>query len=274
MPGSLPFLGIKHKRKNDILHRMFELFITNTLKSLVFPPGGILLLILLGLLLLKRKTSLANAMLWGGLISGYLLSTPLVSTLLLQPLQPYPALTESEIHQTSAQAIVVLSAGRDKNAPEYGGDTVGSNTLLRVRYGAFVHRLTGLPIVVSGGHVFDGEGDSLAQVMANSLRDDFHIDNVWLEDESRTTGENAIFTHALLKEKNIDTVFLVTHAVHMPRSVAIFEQVGLKVIPAPTRFVELDHKWFMMLFPDSSALGNSYMALHEMVGRLWYSIRY
>ncbi len=257
-----------------MLRGMFELFITNLLKSLVFPPGGIFLLILLGLLLLKQKAILAKTLLWLGLILGYLLSTPLVSSLLLQPLQPYPALTEAEIRQASAGAIVVLSAGRYKNAPEYGGDTVDNNSLVRVRYGAFVHRLTGLPVVVSGGHVFDSDGDSLAQVMASSLRNDFQIDKVWLEDKSRTTAENAMLTKALLQKKNIDTVLLVTHAVHMPRSVEIFEQAGLKVIPTPTFFVELDQKWFLMLFPSSSALGNSYMALHEMVGRLWYLIRY
>jgi len=38
----------------------------------------------------------------------------------------------------SAQAIVILGGGVRRNAPEYGGDTLGRLTLDRVRYGAMV----------------------------------------------------------------------------------------------------------------------------------------
>ncbi len=253
---------------------MFELFISKIIKSLVFPPGGFLLAILIGLLLLRRKPQLGKSLLWLGLMSGYLLSTPLVSGLMQQQLQSYPALTEAEVRQAPAQAIVVLSAGRYRNAPEYGGDTIGNTSLARVRYGAYLQRLTDLPIVVSGGRVFDPEGKSLAQVMAESLLQDFQIDNVWLEDQSRNTAENAQLSKRLLQQKGIDTVLLVTDAMHMPRSVAVFEQVGLRVIPAPTRFTLLDDDWLLLLLPNASAIGGSYYALHELVGRAWYAIRY
>jgi len=253
---------------------MFELFISKVIKSLVFPPGGILLVILIGLLVLRRKPLLGKALLWLGLLSGYLLSTPLVSGLMQQRLQSYPALTELEVRQAPVQAIVVLSAGRYRNAPEYGGDTVDNNSLARLRYGAYLQRLTGLPIVVSGGRVFDPEGKSLALVMAESLQQDFQIDNVWLEDQSRNTTENARLSKALLQQKNIDTVLLVTDALHMPRSVAAFERAGLRVISAPTRFTLLEDNWLLLLLPDSGALAGSYYALHELVGRAWYAIRY
>ena len=256
------------------LFLMLELYITNFIKSVVFPPGGFLLLLLLGLLLLRSRPVLAKAMLWSGLVFAYLLSTPLLSGFLLQQTQTYPALTTSEIKQASAQAIVVLSASRYKNAPEYGEDTVGNNTLLRLRYGVYLQRQTGLPMLVSGGHVLDRDGDSLAQVMANSLRDDFQVENVWLEDKSRTTAENAQLRKQLLAEKNIDTVFLVTHASHMPRAMAIFEKQGLTVIAAPTRFYVMSDNWFLLLLPNAGAMGGSYLALHEMVGQLWYALRY
>ncbi len=260
-----------NERRNAV---MMELYLSKILKSLIFPPGGLLLLWLLGLLLLKRYAVLSKGLLWGGLVIAYLLCTPLVSGLLLQRLQAYPALTPLQIEQAPARAIVVLSAGRYKNAPEYGGDTVGNQTLARVRYAAYLQRMTGLPLLVSGGHVFDREGDSMARVMADSLRQDFGIENVWLEDESRTTAENARFSCALLREKGIDSVFLVTHAMHMPRAVAIFEQAGLKVIPAPTRFYQSEGGWLLQLLPDAEAVVNSYMALHELVGGLWYTLRY
>ena len=253
---------------------MLELYITNFIKSIIFPPGGLLLLLLLGLLLLKSRPVMAKRLLWSGLVLAYLFSTPLLSGLLLQQTQTFPALTEKEIKQASAQAIVVLSASRYKNAPEYGADTVGNNTLTRLRYGVYLHRQTGLPMVVSGGHVIDREGLSLAQVMANSLRDDFQIENVWLEDKSRTTAENASLSKQLLAEKNIETVFLVTHASHMPRAVSIFEQQGLQVVAAPTRFYVKQDNWFLLLLPNAGAMTDSYVGLHELVGRLWYKLRY
>ncbi len=189
-------------------------------------------------------------------------------------MQTFPALTPAEIRDAPAQAIVVLSAERYRNAPEYGVDTVGNHTLVRIRYAAFLHRETGLPVLVSGGHVFDREGDSLARVMADSLLQDFGIDSVWLEDQSRNTAENASLSHALLQEKGVETVFLVTHAIHMPRAVAAFERSGLEVIPAPTRFHRFhEGSQALLLLPNAGAVVDSYMALHELVGRLWYALR-
>ncbi len=253
---------------------MFELYITNLIKSIILPPGSLLLLLLLGLLLLKSQPRMAKRMLWSGLVLTYLLSTPLLSGLLLQQTQVFPALTEAEIRQTSAQVIVVLSAGRYKTAPEYGGDTVANNTLARLRYGAYLHRQTGLPMLVSGGHVLDRQGDSLAQVMANSLRDDFQVERVWLEDNSSTTAENARLSKQLLAEKKIETIFLVTHASHMPRAVTIFERQGLTVIAAPTRFYIMQDNGFLLLIPNAAAMADSYFGLHELLGQLWYKLRY
>ena len=251
-----------------------EIYFTKFLKSLLFPPGGFLLLWLIGMLLLKRNARLAKVVLWGGLAVAYLLSTNLMSALLLETVERYPALTRAQIEQSPAQAIVVLSAGRDHNAPEYGGDTVDSNTLVRIRYGAYLQRLTGLPMLVSGGHVLDSEGDSLAGVMARSLYQDFGIKEVWLEDESRNTEENARFSQALLAQKGIDHVFLVTQAFHMPRAVAIFEQMGLKVTPAPTQFDSVTGVSLFDVLPSDTAVVDSYLALHELIGRLWYAVRY
>jgi uncharacterized SAM-binding protein YcdF (DUF218 family) len=255
---------------------MTELYLTYLLKSLILPPGGLLLLWLLGLLLLRRYEILGRLLLWGGLGVAYLASTPLVSGMLLQQLQAYPALTAQQIEQDPARAIVVLSAGRYRDAPEYGADTVGNHSLVRIRYAAYLHRQTGLPVLVSGGRVFDQEGDSLARVMADSLLEDFAIDinDVWLEDRSRNTAENAMFSAELLREKGIDSVFLVTHAVHMPRAVAAFERTGLQVTPAPTRFHQRDTHMLMQLLPRAGAVVDSHMALHELSGRLWYALRH
>jgi uncharacterized SAM-binding protein YcdF (DUF218 family) len=251
-----------------------EQFVTRIIESLILPPGLFLFLLTVGVVLLKKRPVMAKSMLCFGLTIFYLLSTPLISGYLINQVETYPALDVRNLANSEAGAIVVLASGRDKNAKEYGGDTVGIHTLLRSRYGAFLQRKTGLPILVSGGLVLDKEGKSLAQVMAELLRDDFQAGEVWLEDESRTTGENAFFSQKILAQKQIDTVYLVTQAWHMPRSVAVFKKAGLKVIPAPTAFEGGKPFKLMDVLPSANAINISRFALHEMVGTLWYKIRF
>jgi uncharacterized SAM-binding protein YcdF (DUF218 family) len=123
-----------------------ELLTTNILRSLLLPPGGILLFLLLGLMLLRFRPLLAKTVLWSGLLIGYLLSTPYVEGIMMEQLQIYSAITPShigeQVKQSKASAIVVLSANSYKNAPEYGHDTAGEATLARVRYGAYLYRKT------------------------------------------------------------------------------------------------------------------------------------
>ena len=251
-----------------------EQIATAVIKSIILPPGLILFMVAVGVLLLNKNPVLGKTTVWFGLVIFYLFSTPFISGQLINQLETYPALDEYKIGSSDASAIVILSGARDKDAREYGGDTVGKYTLLRCRYGAFLQRKTGLPILVSGGWVFDKESKSLAQVMAEVLREDFRAGKVWLEDRSRTTGENALFSEKILAQKNIHTIYLVTQAWHMPRSVVAFEKTGLKVIPAPTAFEGGNSFRFMDLLPSANAINTSSFALHEMIGAFWYKIRY
>jgi uncharacterized SAM-binding protein YcdF (DUF218 family) len=106
--------------------------------------------------------------------------------------------------------------------------------------------------------------------MADSLQHDFGIKNVWLEDRSQTTAENALFTARLLKTKRINSVLLVTHAYHMPRALRMFEQSGLNVVPAPTVLsVERDSNepLIISLLPSASAF--TALMSHSMSWWVW-----
>jgi uncharacterized SAM-binding protein YcdF (DUF218 family) len=251
-----------------------EQFVTRSLESLILPPGFFMVLLVVAILLLNKKPMLGKTLLVFGLGIFYLLSTPLVSSHLISLVETHTALDISKLRDSEAGAIVILSSGRERNAPEYGSDTAGQHTLLRCRYGAFLQRKTGLPILVSGGRVFDKEGKSLAQVMAELLHDEFQAGDVWLEDKSLTTGQNAFLSKAFLAEKQIDTIYLVTQAWHMPRAVAVFRKAGFNVIPAPTAFEGgKPFKWLDVL-PGARALFISRLAFRELAAALWYKIRY
>lgn len=244
------------------------------IKELVLPPGSLWLLLAAGFVFLlagRRRAALLT--LGTGLLAFYLLSTPLVAGRLNAYVQSIPALSDEAAKGASAQAIVVLSGGLHYNSPEYGGMTVDDITLERIRYAARLHRLTGLPILVSGGRP-PGAGVTLAGAMKDSLAQDFGIEDVVVEDRSLDTQENAVFSARILKERGVKTILLVTHASHMPRAVSAFTQTGLDVVPAPTVFAYTSLDSPTSYIPRLSGLGESHYALYEIAGRLWYALRH
>ncbi|MBV5273815.1 MAG: YdcF family protein, partial [Lamprocystis purpurea] len=55
-----------------------------------------------------------------------------------------------------------------------------------------------------------------------------------LEEQSRNTRENARFSVALLRERGIGSMVLVTSALHMRRALGLFAAEGMQVFPAAT----------------------------------------
>lgn len=254
-----------------------EVTLLRSLEALLFPPSGLLLLMLAGLLLRPRKPAVAALLVWGSLVAITGLSLPVTAQYLMRQLETAPVLDANSLPADGAQAIVILGAGRYAVAPEYQGDTVSRLALERLRYGARLHRRTGLPIIVSGGDPSELGATPEAVLMQKALAEDFQITAVETETQSRTSGENARFTKALLDAKGIHTIYLVSHAWHMPRALRSFEKAGIKVLPAPMGFTSIvapDTPEILRWLPNAQALGTTAMALHEMIGMVWYRVRY
>lgn len=247
-----------------------ELVLEGAVDSILMPPGGNVLLALLGLLLLPRARRLAAIVLFVALGSLYALSTPVVASTLAWSLQAHPVLAPGS-DLRAAEAIVVLgtaSVVRD----DLGVHTAGGRLLERLRYAASVHRRTGLPLLVTGGNRRPGR-PAEADVMARSLGNDFHVGVRFVENRSRNTSENAAYSAALLAPVGITRIVLVTHTSHMARAAGAFEDQGLTVVPAPIGhgFVSLS---FTAFLPRASALARSVAATREHLGRVWYGLRY
>ena len=251
-----------------------EKLISFTLESLLLPPGGVLLLLVAGLLLIRFKWRSGYALLVTGVVMFYALSAPFVSSALLGLLESSALPPSGDLHAKAHAAVVILGGGRYQNAPEYGGDTVSSLSLERVRYGAHLARRTKLPVLIAGGTVWKQRA-SEASLMKQVLEEDFNIPVRWVEGQSRTTWENARYAKDILAKEGITQIYLVTHAWHMPRSEFAFRHFGFEVIAAPTSFnntSELDPDASTWL-PEARALRGSYFALHEIVGLLWYRVK-
>lgn len=245
--------------------------ITNFIAAFLLPPLSLLLLLALGILLLYRRRRLAKPLLLAAFALLWLASTPYVSDGALHLLE---ARTKAlDIERQQADAIVILGGGTYFAAPEYAGqDTISEPALVRLRYGAMLHRETGKPILVTGGRPL-GNSVSEAQQMRAALQEDFRVLARWTEDDSDNTSENARFSFRILQQHGIRKIYLVTHAWHMPRSADVFRRAGFEVVEAPTAFTTRYQTDIFAFIPNAGALHGSTIFVHEVIGLLWYRVK-
>lgn len=250
-------------------------FLTNFIATFLLPPFNLLLLALAGMLLWHRYPKISRWL--SGIALGmlWLLATPVVAEFLLQRLEDPSSALPLNSHITdkqTAEAIVILGGGLYAHAPEYGGDTVGITTLQRLRYAAGLQKQLKLPLLVSGGTP-TGSALTEADLMQQSLEQDFNLAVQWKETSSENTYQSAFNSYRILNDVGIKRILLVTDAWHMPRAVPAFARAGFSVTPAPTAFTTRYHLDLLAFLPDAVSLNNSRIFFHELVGMLWYKLK-
>ena len=244
---------------------------------LLVPPLNLALLAAIAFFLLRRRAG--RAIVGVALVGLIVLALPAVGNALLLSLERLPEPGPTDPHAAPPGAIVVLSAdlryvrGPDGDLEKDPSDAdIGPLSLERVRAAAALHRRTGLPILVSGGIVRD-EPVPIATVMARSLTEDFSTPPRWVETRSRDTWENARFSADLLRAAGITTVYVVTHAWHMPRALLAFRRAGITAVPAPVRLDAWPPLTWQQFVPADSAWQLSYFGFHEWIGLAFYGLR-
>lgn len=257
-----------------------SLIISKSISQLLLPPGGLILLALLGLLFWKRP--------WGrglvtlSLLCFWLFATEPVRDALLSPLEnKYSALQVDQIPANSisegGMAIVLLGGGVYEKAPEYSGrDMLTAHAILRTVYAADLAMEIGLEIYSTGGALHPDLTEPEGLIMQRWLiRLGVPRARTHAETAAKNTWENAANTATLLKEKGINKIVLVTTAWHMPRSVRVFELHGMQVIPAPCAYVVGRDPYDLRSYlPHWNVLAASGDALHEYLGLFWYRLHY
>lgn len=255
--------------------------ISGLLEQIILPPGGFIFLSLLGLVVTRRYKRMGFYMTVSGLALLYIVSLPVTALTLMSWLEPETALSvkhlagDEDQQGKTPQAIVILGAGRHYDTLEFEGDTPNAFALERIRYGVWLARRTLLPMLVSGGSG-DDETLSEAEMVKQIIESEYALPVRWSETQSRTTYENAKYSSAILQAEGIDSIYLVTHAGHMKRSVMSFEKFGLTIFPAPTAFESSSQRSLNLHYflPSGEALRKSSLAFHEWLGIVWYWLRY
>ena len=235
----------------------------NHVVDTLMPPASLVVVAFLVVLVGRSWARRASAAL---LLLAVVLAMPLVSTLLLDSLAPGPT-----PEGTAPKAVVILSADGIRVDGVQDLEP-GPLTLDRMRAGAALARRTGLPILVSGGAV-DGVRTTLAQMMADSLQNDFRIPVAWQEGASVDTWQNALFSANILRPAGITRIYLVTQFWHMRRSLIAFRRAGLDPVPFPVRPPFTGPFSWRDLVPRPSSWYYSSIALHEWIGLIYYRMR-
>jgi uncharacterized SAM-binding protein YcdF (DUF218 family) len=241
-----------------------SIWVKAVLKALVLPPTGPLLVAVLGLVVWRRRPRLGAGLAWAGVLTLFALSIPAVAGLMIRALELSEPLDRGRA--ADAQAIVILGGGTRRDAPEYGGDTLGILTLERVRYGARLAKEIGLPVLVTGGSTYGGTTE--AQLMRDALQREFGVAVRWEENRSRTTHENALYSAALLRAAGVGKVILVAHAFDMRRATAEFAAAGIVTVPAATGIPSRGPTRVLDFMPGISGLQGSYYALYEILANI------
>ena len=246
---------------------------------LVSPLSVVLCMSLLGCgLLLCRWHRLGMAGLLSGLALLFLVSLPPVADLAVSTLeQRYPVIAVED--SPSTELVVVL--GGSINMP-YGQrlSVEMTESSDRVLHGFRLLKAgKAQQILLVGGNVdLETWPKSEAEYIAELLLEwGVPADSILLEGRSQTTYENAIYTARFLNEHKLQdqSVLLVTSAIHMPRSVAVFEAAGVNVLPAPTDISVLDQRYdgLSQWLPTIGAISAVDRAMHEYIGLLVYRLR-
>ncbi|MBP5285629.1 MAG: YdcF family protein [Kiritimatiellae bacterium] len=172
-----------------------------------------------------------------------------------------------------ADAIVVLGGGMGchTNGCPYADMAAPAD---RVWHAVRLYRVGKAPLVVCSG--FSDEWST------KPLLEDFGVPDsaMIFETASRNTEENARFVNAMLREKGVSKILLVTSAWHMRRSVLMFEKYApdLEVMPCATDFeatmakMHPDGIRFNAFFPDPDSFGRNCTVFKELLGLAGYTL--
>lgn len=219
-----------------------------------------------------------------GTLFFYALSNSYVADALLSPLEkPY----NQPLHVIpEADAVVVLSGGSIKGASNL---PLADEAYKRAMWGIMVAKSHNLPLLFSGAGSDSSYTESDAFLdSVKELKALFNSDilnnqplhgkafSIHVENKSLDTFENAKLSKEAFAQAGIarPTIYLVTSAYHMKRSISLYEHFGFTVIPAATSFkISTREKNGWDYLPNMWALGKSYTALHEYAGLLSLKLR-
>ncbi len=258
------------------------LYLSKLLPLFFYPLGFACICCILALFLIWKRPRMAAFSIALALLVLLLASNGWTARLIVSSLE-WQNIPEGEL--PTAQAIVVLGgATKSAYSPRTAVDLNEAGD--RVLYTAQLYRQKKAPLILaSGGRIhWSGGGTAESQDMAELLEFmGVEPKDILQDPNSLNTYQNAVNVKKILLERDINRILLVTSAMHMPRSLAIFKHQGLEAIAAPTDFLVTKDELkaigstpksaILNLLPDSRNLENFTLACKEYIGMIIYRLR-
>ncbi len=132
-------------------------------------------------------------------------------------------------------------------------------------------------ILISGGNGAltknqPAEAFFLQQVL---LKNGVKKEDILIEPLSRNTYENGVFSKKILDSiKLMPPYILITSAIHMKRSVAVFKKQGIQIIPYTSDYkvIEENNNFYNTIIPSAKVLDNWQDYIKEVVGYYVYKL--
>ncbi|MCL4558304.1 MAG: YdcF family protein [Deltaproteobacteria bacterium] len=239
------------------------------------PPGlAITVLFLWAIALMKKERVGIGFLMLLFAASLYAACIGPVSDRLILPLEnAYPQLNVKAL--SPHDVYVVLGGGIHDNAPELeGSGSLRGDSLQRLVYAFRLYRIQPLPVIVSSGRGFQCQRPEAPVMQRYLVQMGVPGKDISMDSESRNTYENALEVKKICEKLLCRHIVLITSAYHMKRALFAFKHAGMaNILPAPT-----DYKTNRTCYgpidymPDMGALSNTYRALHEYIGMLYYRI--
>ncbi len=246
----------------------------NVLVILLLPPCAPLLLIGLGLLLRRWWR-------WAAVLTGWLLawafSTEAFVDTMAQRWAPMPssAQTVQSLSPWAQQAhtvVLVVGGGLSRGAHADGTYDLKFETQERLRRGLWWAKRLSLPAAYTGGIAPNALPDqpTEARIAARVAREEYGFPLAWVEDQSVDTRDNARRSAVLLRAQGIRQVVLVTHGMHMRRTLRAFHEAAPEIEFRPAAVTRDPGNGYILsdFFPSSSGVQRGRYLAYEVVGYL------
>ena len=245
------------------------IYLHKILPLIASPLFLIIFLIILGTIFKSKKITLF------GVVILIFCSLPIISNKLIHYLEKDYTLQDASAIN-NADAIVVLSGMLktikvdDKLKYEFGGavDRILSGIDL------FKNNKASLLILTKGQLPWSlgiPEGEYLKEF---AIKFGVPKKSILLTDNVQNTDQEAKSVKKLLNSNDVK-VILITSAFHMPRAKKVFEAANIKVIPFAVDFINSPQKLtFMSFVPSANGLNHTSFFVREMIGRLYYNLKY
>lgn len=238
------------------------------------PLTILMILIIGGAIFLKRKWG--KKVLWTGIILLVFFTNPFLSNLALLAWEPeFKPFDEIENHEIGIVLTGVTNLSKtayDRTFFNKGADRI-THALQLYQMGKIKK------ILITGGQGLNPVNpQSEAELLQRFLiMTGMPEEDIWIEDQSKNTAQNAQFTKDFLEKKGINTnqeFILITSAFHMFRSKGCFDKVGLKTESFPTDYYSHDVKYDIpsLIFPDSNSIQYWTKLFKEWLGIIVYKL--